>query len=330
MKGKLCPFRQTAALRIGQDGRVEHRSVLRKADLRQACGNNGVLRFRRRVTQGIRQFGIKDQVFRYARRIEGHARIGKGQIGRKLCLRCAEKAQGRQAQLILDVERVLQVFRAIHADPAPDHQSVIRAVDAGQPRRKCARPVRPDQRKVSGVAPRCAAADIAEGIAIRVPQLEGVVARGRNRRNRQDHRFAADIDKGLGIDRVVVRRRNLLELRSAQIADKAKLVDRRLRVSLGDDVRAGASPHQLLEQNRRVAPNDGIRAKVEGFSLWPAQPGKIWRWRSLVLGPGHRRSGQRQCCQREHRGQPKLATPGSRLFRICRKLRFRDIRAFGP
>ena len=316
MQRKLCAFRQTTALCVGQNRGIKHRSLRREADLRQACGNNGVLRFRGRMAQGVRKFGIKDQVLWDALRIEGNPRIGKGQIGRKLGLGRAEQAQGGQAQLILDVERVPKVVRAIHADPAPDHKAIIGAVDAGQTCRKGARPVRPDQRKVSGIAPGRPAADIAEGIAVRVPQLEGVIARGGHGRNGQDHGFAADIDEGLGIDRVIVRRCNLLELGAAQVANQTELVDRRLRVSLGNNVGACPPAHQLLEQDRGIPPDDGIRAEEEGFRLWPAQPGQIRRRSPLVFGLGHRGADQGKRRQRRQCDRPKLGTPTVARLRV--------------
>jgi hypothetical protein len=99
----------------------------------QRGGHDGILRLWRGVAQGIGKLGVKDQVIRDTRRIEGHARIGKGKIGGQLRVGRAELAERRQPQRILDVQRVLQVFRPIHADPAPDHHAVVGGVDAGTP-----------------------------------------------------------------------------------------------------------------------------------------------------------------------------------------------------
>ena len=151
------------------------------------------------------------------------------------------------------------------------------------------------------LAPGGAAADIAEGVAVRVPKLEGVVARCRDGRHRQHDRLAADIDEGLGIDRVVVGRGDLLELGPAQVAHQTELVDGRLRVALGHDVGAGAPAHQLFEQHRRIAPDDGVGAQIEGLGLRPGKPAQVRRRGALVFGD------RRQWCQATGRSAPTTA-----------------------
>ncbi len=86
MQRELRAFRQTAALCIGQGRGIKLRAIRPETDLLQTGRHHGILWFGRCVAQGIGKFGKEDQILRYPRRVEGHARLGKRKVGGKLGL----------------------------------------------------------------------------------------------------------------------------------------------------------------------------------------------------------------------------------------------------